>query len=65
VLEERISDGRPLIAGALPTIADCTLAAVFQFARFGGVEIAPGFQDLARWDRAFRERPAARSTLLL
>lgn len=65
LLEERISDGRPFIAGARPTIADCTLAAALQFARFGGVEIAPGFQALARWDRAYRERPAARSVLSL
>lgn len=65
VLEERISDGRPFIAGALPTIADCTMAAALQFARFGGVEIDPSFHALARWDRAYRERPAARSALLL
>lgn len=64
VLDQRLSDGRAFVAGARPTIADCTLAAAFQFARFGGVEIAPGFASLARWDRAFRDRPEARSVLL-
>ena len=65
LLEDRISDGRPFLAGVSPTIADCTLAAALQFARFGGVEIGRGFPALARWDLAYRERPAARSILLL
>lgn len=64
VLDERLSDGRAFVAGASPSIADCTLAAAFQFARFGEVEIAPTFASLARWDRAYRDRPAARSVLL-
>ena len=64
VLDERLSDGRSFVAGASPSIADCTLAAAFQFARFGEVEIAPTFASLARWDRAYRDRPAARSVLL-
>jgi glutathione S-transferase len=65
VLDARLSDGRPFVAGAQATIADCTLAAALQFARFGEVEIEPRFQALARWDRAYRERPAARSVLSL
>jgi glutathione S-transferase len=65
VLDARLSDGRPFVAGARPTIADCTLAAALQFARFGSVEIDPRFQALARWDRAYRDRPAARSVLSL
>jgi len=65
VLDARLSDGRPFVSGARPTIADCTLAAALQFARFGGVEIDPRFQALARWDRAYRDHPAARSVLSL
>jgi glutathione S-transferase len=64
VLDERLSDGRAFVADASPSIADCTLAAAFQFARFGEVEIAPTFASLARRDRAYRDRPAARSVLL-
>ena len=65
ILDDRVADGRPFLAGDRPTIADCTLGAAFQFARFGGVEIDPGFAHLARWDRNYRERDAARSVLVL
>lgn len=65
VLDARLADGRPFVAGERASIADCTLAAAFQFGRFGAVEIAPTFENLARWDRAYRERPASRSALSL
>ncbi len=65
VLDATLADGRPFVAGAQPTIADCTLAAAFQFARFGEVEIDPRHASLARWDRAYRSRPAARAVLAL
>jgi glutathione S-transferase len=64
-LDGRLSDGRPFVAGELPTIADCTLQAAFQFARFGKVEIDPAFRHLARWDRAYRERPPVQEVLSL
>ena len=56
---------RPFLAGQQPTLADCTLQAAFQFARFGKLEIDPAFENLARWDRAYRERPSAQSVLSL
>lgn len=65
ILDERLADGRPFVAGERPTIADCTLAAAFQFARFGGLPLDPGLKRLARWDGAFRDRPSARSVLTL
>jgi glutathione S-transferase len=65
VLDAKLADGRPFLAGARPSIADCTLAAAFQFGRFGGVEIDARYEELARWDRSYRERPAARSVLSL
>lgn len=65
VLDSRLADGRAFIAGGGPTIADCTLQAALQFARFGKVEIDPAFEHVARWDRAYREREAARSVLSL
>jgi len=64
VLEARLSDGRPFLAGEGVSIADCTLAAGFQFARFGGVELPGGLPHLARWDRAYRARAPARSVLV-
>jgi glutathione S-transferase len=64
-LDNRLADGRPFLAGDRPTIADCTLGAAFQFARFGKVDIDPAFTHLARWDAAFRQRPAAQSVLVV
>ena len=63
VLDDRLADGRPFVAGDRPTIADCTLAAAFQFARLGKVEIDPAFEHLARWDQSYRDRAAPRSVL--
>jgi glutathione S-transferase len=65
VLDHRLEDGRSFVAGERPTAADCTLQAAFQFARFGNVEIDPAFSNLARWDRAYRERPGIRDVLSL
>ncbi len=65
MLDRRLDDGRPFLAGERPSVADCTLAAAFQFARFGGVEIDTSFENLAHWDEAFRSRPSAKSVLLL
>ncbi len=64
-LDERLGDGCPFVAGRRPTVADCTLQAALQFARFGKVGIDPAFANLARWDRAFRERPSAQAVLTL
>ena len=62
-LDQRLADGRSFVAGERPTIADCTLQAAFQFARFGKVEIDPAFTNLARWDGEFRKRPSAQAVL--
>jgi glutathione S-transferase len=62
-LDGVLADGRPFLAGERPTIADCTLAAAFQFARFGEVEGPAGYAQLERWDEGYRTRPAARSVL--
>lgn len=64
VLDARLADGRPFVAGERPSIADCTLAAALQFGRFGKVEIDPSFEHLARWDFAYREREPAQSVLV-
>ena len=65
VLETRLSDARPFLAGATVSIADCTLAAALQFARFGGVEWPGALPHLARWDERYRARPPARAVLSL
>lgn len=64
ILDDRLSDGRPFVAGERPTIADCTLAAGLQFARFGGVAIDSAFSHLLRWDAAYRSRKPAKTVLV-
>jgi glutathione S-transferase len=65
IVEEHLRDGRPLLMGDRPTIADCCLAAALQFGRMGQVELDPGYENIARWDSAFRERVSAQQVLLL
>jgi glutathione S-transferase len=64
-LETALADGRPFLAGERPSVADCTLAAAFQFARFGEVELPAGHAHLAAWDERYRGRPPAKSVLSL
>jgi glutathione S-transferase len=63
--ENALSDGRPFLAGATPTVADCTLQAALQFGRFGSVELPGRREHLDRWDAAFRQRDSARSVLVV
>jgi len=64
LLNDRLADGRPFVAGAKPTVADCTLAAALQFGRFGEVALDPSFGNLHEWDRRFRERASAKTVLV-
>lgn len=64
-LDTHLADGRPFLAGDKPTIADCTLAAALQFARFGKVEIGKEYEHVHRWDAAYRERAPAREVLVM
>jgi glutathione S-transferase len=65
IVEERLRDGRPLLMGDQPSIVDCTLAAALQFGRVAKFEIDSAYQNIARWDQAFRERVSAKQILLL
>ncbi len=65
LLDDRLADGRPFLAGQRPTIADCTLAAGLQFGRLRGIEMDPECKHLARWDLAYRERAPAQAVLVL
>ena len=49
------------VAGACPTIADCTLLAAMEFAQFAEVEIDPSCRNVARWYSDFRQRPSAQA----
>ncbi len=65
LLDAKLADDRAFVAGSRPSIADCTLAAAFQFARFGGVEIDARFSNIARWDHSYRERTPAKTVLVV
>lgn len=65
ILEDRLSDGRPFLMGEQPSIADCTLAAAFQFGRMKSVELPASHEAIERWDEAFRERVSAKQVLVL
>lgn len=58
-----LADGRPFLAGDRVTMADCTLAAAFQFGRFREIEV-PAFAHVQAWDARYRERPAAKQVLV-
>jgi len=62
-LENLLADGRALLCGAEVSIADCTLQAGFQFARFGKADLLGGYPLLQKWDQSYRSRPAARDVL--
>jgi len=54
-------DGRPFVAGARPTIADCTLLAALEFAEFAQVPIDPGCSNVLRWYADYKKRPSAQA----
>ena len=58
ILDKMVGKG-PFVAGARPTIADCTLYAAFDFAQFAGVPIDPECGNLQKWYATFKERPSA------
>jgi len=60
VLDGLIGKGA-FVAGAKPSIADCTLVAAFNFAEFAGVPMDPECTNLQRWWSNFKERPSAQA----
>lgn len=60
VLNDTLSDGRPFVMGNQVSIADCTLAAGLQFARFAGVRLSPDCEHIIAWDEKYRARDAVR-----
>lgn len=62
-IEDTLSDGRELIAGADVSTADFTLASHLQFVRFIDVDVIGERPNLRAWDNRYRERPAAKAVL--
>lgn len=63
--DKLLSDGRQFLAGAKPTVADCTLAAALQFGRFAKYEFDVELLDLHRWDQQFRARKSCQKALFV
>ncbi len=58
ILDAKIGSN-PFVAGAKPSIADCTLCAALGFAEFGQVPIDPECKNVHRWYESFKQRPSA------
>jgi glutathione S-transferase len=63
-LNRALGDGRAFVAGARPTIADCSLAAALQFARFGKLQLPDGLDQIAAWNGRYRARDHVKSILI-
>lgn len=62
-LERLLGDGRALLLGDRPAIADFTLQASLQFLRFVEADLFGDRPLLRAWDERYRARPAAQKTL--
>jgi glutathione S-transferase len=62
-LESLLSDGRTLLLGERPSIADCTLQAALQFLRFIQADLIGDRPRLRAWDERYRQRPAVKGVL--
>jgi glutathione S-transferase len=61
VLDREIGE-RPFIAGAAPTICDCTLLSAIGFSRLMSLEIDLSTRpNVARWYEEFKKRPSAKA----
>lgn len=59
-----LADGREFVMGDRLSIADFTLAAGLQLGRMKQIELED-CPNIARWDAAYRERPAPKEVMLL
>ena len=62
-LEDLLGDGRPLLTGDGVSIADFTLQASLQFARFVDADVMGERPLLRAWDERYRARSAAQKIL--
>ncbi|MGR8950082.1 MAG: glutathione S-transferase family protein [Gammaproteobacteria bacterium] len=60
-----LSDDRTFVAGEAATVADCTLAAALQFARFGGYDISDEYKHVLDWNDRYRVRETIKSLIIV
>jgi glutathione S-transferase len=58
-----LDDGRAMLTGDHPSIADFTLQSALQFLRFVKADLLEDYPTLQAWDARFRETPAAKAVL--
>lgn len=58
IVDAMIGDAE-FVAGAHPSVADCTLWATCVLAETGGIEIDPAAANIARWRERWAARPSA------
>ena len=64
-LDALLADGRSFVLGENVSVADCTLAATLQFARYNKTDLLQGLDALSHWDGQYRERAVACMVLSL
>ena len=62
-LENLLGDGRTLLLGESPSVADFTLQAALQFVRYVEADVFGERPGLRAWDERYRARPAAQKVL--
>ena len=62
-LEGLLGDGRSLLLGEQVAIADCTLQATLQFARYAEADVLGERPNLRAWDERYRQRPSVQGVL--
>ena len=62
-LEGLLGDGRSLLLGEQVSIADCTLQATLQFARYAEADVLGERPNLRAWDERYRQRPSVQGVL--
>ena len=63
--EQLLNGGRAFLTGAQPSMADCTLAAFFQFMRYTGEDLIGQRPALKAWDEYYRARPEVKGLFLM
>lgn len=63
--EQLLSDDRAFLTGSQPGIADCTLAAFFQFMRYAAADLLGERNRLRAWDLRYRSRSEVEHLFLL
>ncbi|MBI1179818.1 MAG: glutathione S-transferase [Alphaproteobacteria bacterium] len=58
IMDREIGDS-PFVAGARPSVADCTLYSTLAFGDYIGIKDAADFPNIVRWRAAFGARPSA------